>query len=103
MSSSNQTSNVTEESDLHSEQHLSHKTSTDEGTIISTKPVSMNAFFSIRDNIDTDSNQTEESDPHSRTRRPSKTSTDAGIIISTKPVALNVDPPFPHHSGAGSQ
>jgi hypothetical protein len=32
-------SNVTEESDLHPEKHLSPKTSTDEGRMMSTKPV----------------------------------------------------------------
>jgi hypothetical protein len=32
-------SNVTEESDLHQEKHLSPQTSTDEGTMILTKPV----------------------------------------------------------------
>jgi hypothetical protein len=55
-------SNVIEESDLHQEKHLTPKTSTDEGTMISIIPVKPNASLSIRDNIDPDSNVTEESD-----------------------------------------
>jgi hypothetical protein len=58
-------SNVTEESDLHSEKQSAPKFSTDEEIIISTKPVSRNASCSIRENIDPDSNLTEESDRHS--------------------------------------
>jgi hypothetical protein len=44
--------------------HPSFKTSTDEGRMISTKPVVKKASFLIRDNLDPDSNVTEESDPH---------------------------------------
>jgi hypothetical protein len=55
-------SNATEESDLQSQQHPSPKISTDEGRMISIKPVLKNAVFSIRDNLDPDSNVTEESD-----------------------------------------
>jgi hypothetical protein len=58
-------SNVTEESDWQSEKQLSPNTSTDEGTMISIKPVLMNASFSICDNLDPDSNLTEKSDLHS--------------------------------------
>jgi hypothetical protein len=57
-------SNITEESDLHWAKILSHMTSTNEGRVISIKPVPMNASFSSRDNIDPDSNITEESDLH---------------------------------------
>jgi hypothetical protein len=56
--------NVTEESDLQSQKHLSPKTSTDAGRMISIKPVPWNTFLSIRDNLDPDSNLTEESDLH---------------------------------------
>jgi hypothetical protein len=38
------------------------KNSTDEGRMISIKPVPRNAFFPIRDNLGPDSNGTEESD-----------------------------------------
>jgi hypothetical protein len=58
-------SNITEESELHSEKHPSPKNSTDAGRMISIKPVSENARLSIRDNIDPDSNLTEESDRQS--------------------------------------
>jgi hypothetical protein len=57
-------SNVTEESNLHSEKQLSPKSSTDAGRMISIKPVPLNGHPSIRDNLDPDSNTTEESDPH---------------------------------------
>jgi hypothetical protein len=57
-------SNLTEESDLHSEKHFSLKTSTDEAPMISIKRLLWNASFSIRDNLDPDSNVTEESDLH---------------------------------------
>jgi hypothetical protein len=36
--------------------------------MISTKPVRVNAHFSIRDNLKLDSNVTEESDPHEEKR-----------------------------------
>jgi hypothetical protein len=82
-------SNVTEESELHQEkQHLS-QTSTDAGTMISTKPVTENAFSSICDNFDPDSNITEEGDQPSEKHLSPQTSTDTGTTISTKPVLLN--------------
>ena len=40
--------------------------SSDEGRMISTKPVLLNAAFPICDNLDSDSNLTEESDPNSK-------------------------------------
>jgi sucrose-6-phosphate hydrolase SacC (GH32 family) len=80
---------VTEESYLHQAKFISPKTATDEGRIISTKPVLKNANFSIRDNFDPDSIITDESNLHSQQHISHKTSTDAGIIISTKPVRLN--------------
>jgi hypothetical protein len=49
-------SNVTEESDRHKANDLSPRNATDEGRMISTKPVLMNASFSIRNNFDPDSN-----------------------------------------------
>jgi hypothetical protein len=55
-------SNITEESDPQPPKQFSPKTSTDEGTMISTKQVSTNANSAIRDNLDPDSNLTEESD-----------------------------------------
>jgi hypothetical protein len=82
-------SNLREESDLHKEKHSSPKTSTDAGTMISTKPVPLNALISIRDNLDPDSNLTEESDLHSQKHSTPKTSTDAGRMTSTKPLLLN--------------
>jgi hypothetical protein len=82
-------SNVTEESDRQSEKHLSPKTSTDEGITISTKPVSWNASFSIRDNLDPDSNATEESDLQKAKHLSPKMSTDEGRMISTKPLSRN--------------
>jgi hypothetical protein len=61
----NPESNLIEESDPHNEKHSSYKTLSNEGKSISTKPVRMNAHFSIRDNLDPNSNVTKESDPHS--------------------------------------
>jgi hypothetical protein len=58
--------------------------------MISIKPVSLNPYFSIRDNLDPDSNITEKSDLHSEKQLSPKTSTDAGTIISTKPVLANI-------------
>jgi hypothetical protein len=54
--------------------------------MISNKIVPMNAYFSIRDNLDPDSNVTEESDLHSEKHPSPKISTDEGIMISIKPV-----------------
>jgi hypothetical protein len=39
---------VTDESDLHSKKHDSHKTSTDDGIIIDFKPLQENAYSSMR-------------------------------------------------------
>jgi hypothetical protein len=55
-------SNLTDESDSHKEKQSSSKTSTDEGILISIKPVPTKASFSIRDYFDPVSNVTEESD-----------------------------------------
>jgi hypothetical protein len=82
-------SNVTEEIDLQSTKRYSPKTSTDEGRIISTKPVRKNAFFSIRDNFDSDSNIMEESNVQSAKPHSLNTSTKAGRMISIKPVPKN--------------
>jgi hypothetical protein len=57
--------------------------------MISTKRVLLNAFFSIRDNLDPDSNVTEESDPLSEKQFSPKNSTDAGTMISITSVRLN--------------
>jgi hypothetical protein len=57
-------SNVTEKSDLHSEKQPSPKASTDEGIVISNKPVLQNAHPSIRDKVNPDANVTKESDLH---------------------------------------
>jgi hypothetical protein len=78
-------SNVTEESDLHSQEHQIPKTSTDAGRMISIKPVRENASSPIRDNFDPDSNATEESNPQSKKHFTPKTSTDAGRMISIDP------------------
>jgi hypothetical protein len=56
---------LTEESDANSQKHFSFKTSTDEGIVISIKPVALNASIAICDNFETDSILTEESDQHS--------------------------------------
>jgi hypothetical protein len=69
-------SNVTGESDLQSEKRPSHNTPTDEGIMISTKPVRLKISFSIHDNIDPDSNVTEENDRHKEKRPSPKTPTD---------------------------
>jgi hypothetical protein len=53
------------------------------------KPVSWNASFSIRDNLDSDRNLTEESDLQPEKHFSPKTSTDEGRMISIKPVPLN--------------
>jgi microcystin degradation protein MlrC len=79
-------SNVTEESDLHSEKHITPMISIDAGRMISIKPVRKNACSSIRDNIEPDSNVIEESDLHSEKHLTPKISTDAGIMISIKSV-----------------
>jgi hypothetical protein len=47
--------------------------------MISTKPVSLNAHLSIRDNLDPDSNLTEESDLHLEKHLSLKSSTDLGM------------------------
>jgi hypothetical protein len=73
-------SNRTEESDSHSEKHPISKTSTDEGIMISIKPVPKNAHFSIRDNLDSDSNRTEKSDLHSEKHDAPKNTTELGIV-----------------------
>jgi hypothetical protein len=80
---------VTEVSDLHFEKRLSSKTSTDAGRVISTKSVSLNAYPSIRNNLDHDSNVTEDSDLHKEKYLETKTSTDEGRMISIKPVIMN--------------
>jgi hypothetical protein len=54
--------------------------------MISINPVTFNACFSIRDNLNPDSNVIEESDVHQAKHLVLKTSTDAGTMISTKPV-----------------
>jgi hypothetical protein len=54
--------------------------------MISAKPVSLNACFSIRDNLQFDSNRSDESELHQGKHLSHKTSTDEGTIISTKPV-----------------
>jgi hypothetical protein len=82
----NPDSNVTEESDLQFEKHLSPNTSIDAGRTISIKPVPMNASFSIRDNLDPDSNLTKESDLQLEKHPSHKISIDAGRMISIKPV-----------------
>jgi hypothetical protein len=68
-------------SDTHPAKQLAHNISTDEGIIISINPVSQNASFSIRDNIDPDSNLTSESEPHFEKQFSLNTSTDEGITI----------------------
>jgi hypothetical protein len=80
-------SNVIEESDLHKEKHSSPNNSTDAGTMISIKPVSLNAHLSIRDNLELDSNVIEESDLHKEKHSSPNNSTDAGTMISIKPVS----------------
>jgi hypothetical protein len=72
---------------VQSEKHFSPTTSTDEGIMILTKPVFLNASFSIRDNFDPVSNVTDESDPHQEKQFSPKSSTDEGRIISTKLVS----------------
>jgi hypothetical protein len=57
--------------------------------MISTKPVSKNAFVSICDNLDPDSNRTEERNPQQEKQFSPKISTDAGRMILTKPVPRN--------------
>jgi hypothetical protein len=64
--------------------------STDAGRIISTKPVSLNAWLSIRDNLVPDSNVTKKSDLHQEKQFSPKTSTDERRMISIKPVPWNV-------------
>jgi hypothetical protein len=79
-------SNVTKESDLHSEKQSASKTSIDEGRMISIKPVPTNVCTSIRDNFDSDSNVIEESDPQQKKQLEPKTTIDEGRMISIKPV-----------------
>jgi hypothetical protein len=74
-------SNLTKQSDLHSEKHCSPKTSTDAGRIMSIKPVPRNASFSTREILDPDSNLTEESNLHQEKHDSPKTSTDEGRMI----------------------
>jgi hypothetical protein len=76
-------SNVIEESDLHSEKHISPKTSTDAGRMISTKPVLENARDAIRDNFEMDSNPTEESDSYKEKHSSLKNSTQTGILTNS--------------------
>jgi hypothetical protein len=60
--------------------------------MISTRPVPLNAYPSIRDNFDPDSKVIEESDPHPAKQYTPMTSTDDGRMIATKTVPLNVYP-----------
>jgi hypothetical protein len=55
-------SNLTKESDPHSQKHISPKNSIDEGRMISIKRVIENASLSVRDNLDPDSMITKESE-----------------------------------------
>jgi hypothetical protein len=55
---------------------------TDEGRMISTKPVRMNEEPSIRDNLNPDSNVTEQSDRHSEKHLKPKTSTEPRKITN---------------------
>jgi hypothetical protein len=80
---------MSRKSDLQQEKHLSPKTSTDEGTIISIKPIPKNAYFSISDNFEPDSNRIVEIDLQQEKHPSPKTSTDEGTIISIKPVSEN--------------
>jgi hypothetical protein len=73
--------------DRHLEKNPQPKISTHAGIMISIKPVSSNAFSSVRDNLDPDSNLTEESDLHLEKYPQPKISTDAGILISIKPLS----------------
>jgi hypothetical protein len=57
--------------------------------MISTKPVSLNVSFSIRDSLDLDSNLTEERDPHSEKHSSLKMSPDERRMNSSKPISLN--------------
>jgi hypothetical protein len=79
----------TEKSDSHSEKHFSRKKSTDEGRMISIKPVRMNASPSIRDNLGPDSNVIEESDLQSEKHFKPKTSIDPGNVTNSRSVPEN--------------
>jgi hypothetical protein len=57
--------------------------------MISIKPAPKNAYFSIRDNLDSDSNLTEKNDRHKEKQLSLKTSTDERLMISIKPISRN--------------
>jgi hypothetical protein len=63
--------------------------SIDEGITISSNPVSLNAYFSNRDNFESDSNVSDVSDPHLRKQPSPMNSTDRGITILSNPVSLD--------------
>jgi hypothetical protein len=60
--------------------------------MISIKPVSKNAHFSIHDNLYPDSNVTDESNPHPAKQLSDTTSTDAGIWTNFKLVFEKLRP-----------
>jgi hypothetical protein len=71
---------------VHKPKHSSPNISTDAGTNSSVNPVSWNAQFPIRDNIDPDSCVTELSDTQPAKQPSPRTLIDAGITISINPV-----------------
>jgi hypothetical protein len=60
--------------------------------MISTKSISRNDSFSIRENLDPDSNRTDESDLHSEKHEFPMNSTDEGRVRFVKPVEENASP-----------
>jgi hypothetical protein len=70
------------------------KISTDEGRMISTKPVPLNAPFSIRDNIDSDSKIIEESDLQPEKQLSHTLTGTYKISDSSRPQNLHISSPI---------
>jgi hypothetical protein len=86
----NSDSTVTDESDLQSEKHHSHKPSTDAERMISIHAIPKNVLSSIRDNLDPVSDVIEESEVHSEKQLATKNATEPGILKNGTPVLSNL-------------
>jgi hypothetical protein len=71
------------------EKHSLQSTSTEEGIIIAVNPLSVNAYSSIRCNVEFDLNITDWSDLQLEKHHLESTLTDEGIIIVVKPLLTN--------------
>jgi hypothetical protein len=71
---------------LHSEKQNSQIISTEAGREIDVKPLLENAYFSSRDNFESDENEIDVSDLHRAKQNSQIISTEEGRIIAVKPL-----------------